>query len=42
MNWKEKLERRGKYFTTRNGSSLVAFVIGENYIGGNGAGMIGI
>jgi aminopeptidase I len=40
VSWKNKLTKSGKYFTTRNGSSLVAFVIGANYTGGNGAGMI--
>ncbi|KAK9376659.1 peptidase M18 [Lipomyces chichibuensis] len=40
VSWKNKLTRGGKYFTTRNGSSLVAFVIGAHYTGGNGAGMI--
>ncbi|KAK9471188.1 peptidase M18 [Dipodascopsis tothii] len=40
VSWKHKLKARGKYFTTRNGSALVAFVIGEGYVGGNGAGMV--
>ncbi|KAK9365517.1 peptidase M18 [Lipomyces kononenkoae] len=40
VSWKNKLAKGGKYFTTRNGSSLVAFVIGANYTGGNGAGMV--
>ncbi|KAK9481037.1 peptidase M18 [Lipomyces japonicus] len=41
VSWAEKIERGGKYFTTRNGSSLVAFVIGNNYKAGEGVGMIG-
>ncbi|KAK9465771.1 peptidase M18 [Lipomyces arxii] len=40
VSWKNKLVKGGKYFTTRNGSSLVGFVIGARYVGGNGAGMI--
>ncbi|KAK9462186.1 peptidase M18 [Lipomyces oligophaga] len=40
VSWDNKVEKGGKYFTTRNGSSLVAFVIGKNYVGGNGAGMV--
>ncbi|KAK9364915.1 peptidase M18 [Lipomyces kononenkoae] len=40
-DWTSKLKTGGKYFTMRNGSSIVAFVIGANYKGGNGAGMIG-
>ena len=43
-NWttgSTRLERGGKYFVTRNGSSLVAFVVGENYtVGDKGIGMI--
>lgn len=31
-NW--KIEKAGKYFTTRNGSSLIAFEIGKNYKSG--------
>ncbi|KAK9453623.1 aminopeptidase I zinc metalloprotease-domain-containing protein [Dipodascopsis uninucleata] len=40
VSWKNKLSRGGKFFTTRNGSSLVGFVIGADYEGGNGAGMV--
>ena len=36
--WKIKLE--GKYFVERNGSSLVAFVVGGNYEPGNGAAVL--
>ncbi|KAF8455141.1 putative vacuolar aspartyl aminopeptidase Lap4 [Terfezia claveryi] len=43
-NWttgKVKLERGGKYFLSRNGSSLIAFVVGEKYkVGDNGVGMV--
>ncbi|KAK9490633.1 peptidase M18 [Lipomyces doorenjongii] len=39
-DWTPKLQKGGKYFTTRNGSSIVAFVIGGKYKGGNGAGII--
>lgn len=43
-NWttgKVKLEHGGKYFVSRNGSSLIAFVVGEQYkVGDNGVGMV--
>ena len=35
-----KLKRGGKYYFERNGSGLIAFVIGENYEAGNGAAII--
>ena len=35
-----KLEKGGKYFVERNGSSLIAFVIGSNYEPGNGAAVL--
>ncbi len=35
-----KLKKGGKYFIERNGSSMVAFVVGERYEPGNGAAMI--
>ena len=38
--WTDKLSRGGKYFVERNGSSLIAFVIGSNYEPGNGASII--
>ncbi|KAF2113664.1 aminopeptidase I zinc metalloprotease-domain-containing protein [Lophiotrema nucula] len=34
------LEAGGKYFTERNGSSLIAFAVGEGYKAGNGAAII--
>ncbi|KAK9453624.1 peptidase M18 [Dipodascopsis uninucleata] len=41
VSWDDKLKQGGKYFTTRNGSSLIAFIVGGEYIGGEGgAGMI--
>ena len=39
-SWKSKLSRGGKYCFTRNGSSVIAFVVGENYESGNGASVI--
>ena len=39
-SWTSKLSKGGKYFFERNGSGLVAFVIGENYKAGNGVGII--
>lgn len=35
-----KLELGGKYFVERNGSSLVAFAVGEAYEAGNGAAIL--
>ena len=39
-SWTSKLSRGGKYCFTRNGSSVIAFVVGENYESGNGASVI--
>lgn len=38
--WSGKLERSGKYFVERNGSSIIAFTIGKDYEPGNGASVI--
>ncbi|KAF2841528.1 hypothetical protein M501DRAFT_1000776 [Patellaria atrata CBS 101060] len=35
-----ELERGGKYYVERNGSSLIAFVVGEKYEPGNGAAIL--
>ncbi|KAI9303946.1 peptidase M18, partial [Cunninghamella echinulata] len=35
------LERKGKYYFTRNGSSIVAFVVGGQYKHGNGFSIVG-
>lgn len=40
QSWIGKLTNGGKYFFERNGSSLVAFVVGGNYEPGNGAAVI--
>lgn len=39
-SWQHELGRGEKYFFERNGSSLIAFVIGEHYESGNGASVI--
>ncbi|ORZ13057.1 peptidase M18 [Absidia repens] len=38
-NW--ELKRKGKYYFTRNGSSVVAFVVGGQYKTGNGFTLVG-
>ena len=40
QSWTGKLAKGGKYFFERNGSSLVAFVVGNDYQHGNGAAII--
>ncbi|KAI9887392.1 MAG: hypothetical protein M1823_000817 [Watsoniomyces obsoletus] len=38
--WENDLREGGKYFVQRNGSSLIAFTVGEDYEAGNGAAII--
>ncbi|KAK2811529.1 hypothetical protein FQN50_002152 [Emmonsiellopsis sp. PD_5] len=38
--WSNTLKRGGKYYCTRNGSSLIAFVVGSDYESGNGFGIV--
>ncbi|KAI9740574.1 MAG: hypothetical protein M1834_005155 [Cirrosporium novae-zelandiae] len=38
--WKNTLKKGGKYFVTRNGSALIAFVVGDQFEAGNGAAII--
>lgn len=38
--WSDKLKRGGKYYVERNGSSLLAFVVGDKYEAGNGAAVV--
>ena len=38
--WSGRLEKAGKYFVERNGSSIIAFTIGKDYKPGNGASII--
>lgn len=35
-----KIEKGGKYYVERNGSSMIAFSVGDNYEPGNGAAMV--
>ena len=39
--WRNKLEAGGKYFFTRNDSSIIAFAVGKKYKAGNGIISIG-
>lgn len=39
-SWASKLKHGGKYFVTRNGSSLIAFAIPLGYSPGKGAGIV--
>ncbi|KAK2756495.1 hypothetical protein FQN54_005388 [Arachnomyces sp. PD_36] len=38
--WNSTLEKGGKYYCTRNDSSLIAFSIGKDYESGNGIGAV--
>ncbi|KAK5662973.1 hypothetical protein OQA88_6385 [Cercophora sp. LCS_1] len=39
-SWEDKLAPGGKYFVTRNGSSIIAFAVGKAYKPGNGIAMV--
>ncbi|KAK2053387.1 aminopeptidase I zinc metalloprotease [Colletotrichum caudatum] len=39
-SWADKLQPGGKYWTTRNGSALIAFTVGKAYKPGNGVAII--
>ncbi|KYK61587.1 vacuolar aspartyl aminopeptidase Lap4 [Drechmeria coniospora] len=40
-SWSGRIHAGGKYWVTRNGSSLIAFTVGKAYKPGSGVGMIG-
>lgn len=40
-NWNTTLTPGGKYYLTRNGSTIVAFAIGSKWKPGNPVGMVG-
>lgn len=40
QNWLDQLDGGGKYFVERNGTNLIAFVVGQNFDPGNGAAII--
>ncbi|KAH8588792.1 putative vacuolar aminopeptidase 1 [Bisporella sp. PMI_857] len=37
--WNDELTQGGKYFTSRNGTALIAFTVGDAYKSGNGVAM---
>lgn len=39
--WEDKVKKNGKYFVTRNTSSLIAFSVGDAYTNGNGVAIVG-
>lgn len=39
-DWKGRIEAGGKYWATRNGSSIIAFNVGKRYAPGNGVAVI--
>lgn len=39
--WDDKIKKDGKYFVTRNTSSLIAFSVGSSYRNGNGVAIVG-
>ncbi|CCF57967.1 hypothetical protein KAFR_0D03190 [Kazachstania africana CBS 2517] len=39
-NWNDRISKGGKFYTTRNGTSFAAFVIGKNWKPENGTGVI--
>jgi aminopeptidase I len=39
-SWNDELKAGGKYFVSRNGSSLIAFTVGGEYKSGNGVAII--
>lgn len=38
--WNSELKPGGKYYTTRNGSAIIAFAVGRDYKPGNGVGIV--
>lgn len=41
QHWAGKIQKGGKYFVTRNASSLIAFAVGQKYSPGNSFAMVG-
>ncbi|CCH43685.1 hypothetical protein BN7_3239 [Wickerhamomyces ciferrii] len=41
ISWAGQVEKGGKYFVTRNASSIIAFTVGEKWVPGNGISIVG-
>lgn len=40
-SWEDEFHAHDKFYVTRNGSAIIAFVVGKDWTPGNGAGVVG-